>query len=72
MLLITVKPNVTLRFVSLNIWELLHIQVKISSLPSLSSLRDQMLVCDNIVSFEDFFVFANGTNGFRIKLQESL
>ena len=31
-----------------------------------------MLVCNNIASFEDFFVLANGTNDFRIKLQESL
>ena len=31
-----------------------------------------MLVCNNIVSFEDFFVLANGTNDFRMKLQESL
>ena len=31
-----------------------------------------MLVCNNTVSFEDFFVLANGTNDFRIKLQESL
>ena len=31
-----------------------------------------MLVCNNIVSFEDFSVLANGTNDFRIKLQESL
>ena len=33
MLLIMVKTNVTLRFVSLNVWESLHIQVKASSLP---------------------------------------
>ena len=31
-----------------------------------------MLVCNNIESFEDFFVSANGTNDFRIKLQEIL
>ena len=37
-----------------------------------SAVRDHMLVCDNIVSFEDFFVLANETNGFRIKLQESV
>ena len=35
MLLIMVKPNVTLRFVSLNIWESLHVQVKTSSLPKI-------------------------------------
>ena len=31
-----------------------------------------MLVCNNIVSFEDLSVLASGTNYFRIKLQESL
>ena len=36
-----------------------------------SAVRDHMLVCNNIVSFEDFSVLANGTNDFRIKLQES-
>ena len=33
---------------------------------------DHILVCNNIMSFEDFSVLANGTNDFRIKLQESL
>ena len=37
-----------------------------------SAVRDHMLVCNNIFSFEDFSVLANGTNGFRIKLQESI
>ena len=37
-----------------------------------SAVRDHMLVCNNIVSFEDLPVLANGTNDFRIKLQESL
>ena len=32
-----------------------------------SAVRDHMLVCNNI---EDFSVLANGTNDFRIKLQE--
>ena len=36
------------------------------------AVRDHMLVCNNIVSFEDFSVLANGTNDFRIKLQERL
>ena len=36
-----------------------------------SAVRD-MLVCNNIVSFEDFSILANGSNNFRIKLQESL
>ena len=36
-----------------------------------SAVRDQMLVCNNIVSFEDFSVLAKRTNDFRIKLQES-
>ena len=34
--------------------------------------HDHVLLCNNIVSFEDFSVLANGTNEFRIKLQESL
>ena len=37
-----------------------------------SAVRDHILVCDNIVSFEDFSILAHGTNDFRIKLQESL
>ena len=36
-----------------------------------SAVRDHMLVCNNIVSFEDFSVLANGTNDFRTKLQGS-
>ena len=36
------------------------------------AVRDHMLVCNNIVSFEDFSVLANGTNDFRIELQESI
>ena len=31
-----------------------------------------MLVCNNIVSFGDFFVLVNGTNDFRIKLREGI
>ena len=34
-----------------------------------SAVRDHMLICSNIVSFEGFSVLANGTNDFRIKLQ---
>ena len=37
-----------------------------------SAVRDHMLLCNNIVSFEDFSVLANRINGFRIKLQEIL
>ena len=37
-----------------------------------SAVHDHMLVCNNMVPFEDFPVLANGTNGFKIKLQESL
>ena len=37
-----------------------------------SAVRDHMLVCNNNVSFNDFSVLADGTNDFRIKLQESL
>ena len=36
------------------------------------AVRDHILVCNNIVSLEDFSVLANGTNDFRIKLQKSL
>ena len=35
-------------------------------------MRDHMLVCNNIMSFKDFSVLANGTNDFRIKLRESV
>ena len=37
-----------------------------------SAVRDHMLVCNNIVPFKDISVLVNGTNGFRVKLQESL
>ena len=37
-----------------------------------SAVRDHMLVCSNIVSFEHFSVLTNGTNDFKIKLEESL
>ena len=37
-----------------------------------SAVRDHMLLCNNIVSFEDFSVLANRINGFRIKLKEIL
>ena len=33
---------------------------------------DHMLVCDNIVSFEDFSVLGNGSSDVRIKLLERL
>ena len=36
-----------------------------------SAVRDYMLVCNNIVSFENFSLLANGTNDFRTKLQET-
>ena len=35
-------------------------------------MRDHVLVCNNIGSYEDFSVLANGTNDFKIKLHESL
>ena len=37
-----------------------------------SAVRGYMLLCNNIVSFKDFPALANGTNHFRITLQESL
>ena len=36
-----------------------------------SAVHDHMLVCNNIVYFEDFSILANRANDFRIKLQES-
>ena len=47
----------------------MHVQVK--ALPKIL-LCVIMLVCNKIVSFEDFSVLANESNDFRIKLQESL
>ena len=52
MLLIMVKPNVTLRLVSLNIWESARTGKNIKSTKN-SAVRD-------------------GTNDFKIKLQENL
>ena len=37
-----------------------------------SAVRDHMLVCNNIMSFEDFSVLLKGTNNFGIKLEESI
>ena len=37
-----------------------------------SAVHYHMVVCTNIVSFENIFLLANGTNDFRTKLQESL
>ena len=31
-----------------------------------------MSVCDNILSFEKFSTLVNGSNGFRINLQENI
>ena len=36
-----------------------------------SAVLDHMLVCNNIMPFEDFSILANGSNDFRIKLQRS-
>ena len=36
-----------------------------------SAVLDHMLVCNNIIPFEDFSILANGSNDFRIKLQQS-
>ena len=66
-----VKPNVTLKFVSLKKWQSFHVQAKISNTKN-SAVRRHMLVCDKIASFEDFSALANGNDKFRIKLQESL
>ena len=53
MLLIIVKPNVALRFVSLNIWESARPGKNIKSTKN-PAVRDHKLVCNNnIVSFED-------------------
>ena len=37
-----------------------------------SAVRDDMFVFNNVVPFEDFFILANGTNDFRVKLQKIL
>ena len=37
-----------------------------------SAVRDHVVVCNNIESFEGFSVMANGTNNFRIKLKGNL
>ena len=55
----------------MSIKQSLQVKVKTSSLPKIL-LCVIIQVCNNIVSFEDFSVFVNGTNDFRIKLQESL
>ena len=34
-----------------------------------SAVRDHMLVCNNIVSFEDLSILPNRSNDFRIKFQ---
>ena len=34
-----------------------------------SVVRNRMLFCDNIVSFEDFFILPNGFSDLRIKLK---
>ena len=36
-----------------------------------SAVLDHILVCNNIMPFEDFSILANGSNDFRIKLQQS-
>ena len=61
MLLVAVKPNVTLSFGSLDIWYTKNFTVS-----------DHMIACNNIVSFENFYVLANGSNNFKAKLQEIL
>ena len=67
MLLFMVKPNITLSFVFLNIWE----SGKSIKSTKNSAVLDHMLVCNNIVSFEEFSVLANRSNDFRLKLQET-
>ena len=53
-----------------------HFKVRVSKHIGASARTGEsiksVLVCDNIVSFEDFPVFANGSNYFRTKLQESI
>ena len=61
MLLVAVKPNVTLSFGSLDIWYTKNFTVS-----------DHMIACNNTVSFENFYVLANGSNNFKTKLQEIL
>ena len=72
MLLIMVKPNFTLRFVSVSIWGVSARTGKNIKFTKNSAVRDHMLVCNNIVLFENFSILANGTNDFIINVQESL
>ena len=37
-----------------------------------SAVCDHMLITNNIMSFADFSVLANGTSNFKIKLQENI
>ena len=38
---------------------------------NIKSTKIPLCVCNNVASFEEFSVLANGTNEFGIKLQES-
>ena len=72
MLLIMVKPNVAFK---VRVSEHMRVSARtgknIKSTKN-SAVRNHILVSNSIASFEDFSVLANGTNDFRIKLQESL
>ena len=53
-----------------------HMGVSLRTGKSIKSIKnsiahDHMLVCNNIVSFEDFSVLAKGANDFRMKMLES-
>ena len=37
-----------------------------------SAVHDHMLVCNDVASFENFSILANGTNNFKIKLRDLL
>ena len=54
-MLLMVEPNVNLRFVFLNMWESLQVQVKVKS-PKNSAVCNHISVCDIIVSFETFLL----------------
>ena len=57
--------------VSGHIWVSPHVGKYIRFIKN-SAVCDHMLVCDNIVPFDEFSVLAYGTNDFKIKLHGSL
>ena len=67
------KPNVTLKFVSLNLRESLYVQVKISSLPKILLC---VIICSFVITLCRLHAFLfwlkERINQFTIKSQQSL